>query len=77
MELLGLLGLALASVLALLALGEQLASSIKQLLLPLAQLDRVDGVIGSYILDRLAGTGRLRGAPGLELGAVSAALAHW
>jgi len=44
---------------------------------PLADLDRVDGVIGGNLLDRLAATDRLYGDPGLEVQAVGAALAHW
>jgi len=39
-------------------------------------LDRVDGVVGGDLLDRLAATDRLHGDPGLELGTVGAALAH-
>jgi hypothetical protein len=46
------------------------------MLLPLTDLDRVDGVVGCDLLDRLVATDRLRGDPGLELGAVGAALAH-
>lgn len=71
-----LLGLPLLLVLGLLAPGEQLAGTVQQLLLPLADLDRVDGVVGGDLLDRLAATDRLHGDPGLELGAVGAALAH-
>jgi hypothetical protein len=71
-----LLGLSLLLVLALLAPGEQLAGALQQLLLPLADLDRVDGVVGGDLLDRLAATDRLHGDPGLELGTVGAALAH-
>ncbi len=43
----------------------------------MAHLDGMDGVISSYLLDRLATTDRLHGDPGLEFGAISAALAHW
>jgi hypothetical protein len=64
-------------ILALHAPGEQLAGAVQQLLLPLAGLDRVDGVVGSDLLDRLAATDRLHGDPGLELGTVCAVLAHW
>lgn len=69
-------GLPLIFVLALLAPAEQLAGALQQLPLPLAYLDRVDGVVGSDLLDRLAATDRLHGDPGLELGPVGAALAH-
>ena len=64
-------------VFALLAPGEQLAGTVQQLALPLAHLDRVDGVVSRDLLDRLAATDRLNGDPGLELGGVGAALAHW
>ena len=74
LEQLGLLGLALILVLALLAPGEQLAGTIEQLPLPLAHLDRVDGVFGGDLLDRLAATDCLHGDPGLELGTMGAAL---
>jgi hypothetical protein len=73
LEQLFLLGLALLLVLALLALGEQFAGVIEQLPLPLTHLD---GVIGGNPLDRLAATDRLHGDPGLELGAMGAALTH-
>jgi hypothetical protein len=76
LEQLGLLGLALAGVLALLTPGEQLTGAIQELPLPLADLDRVDGVIGGDLLDGLAATDRLHGDSGLELGTVGAALAH-
>ena len=61
---------------ALLAPGEQLAGAVQKLPLPRAHLDRVNGVIGGDLLDRLAVTDRLHGDPGLELGAVGAALAQ-
>ena len=77
LEQLGLFGLALAGVLALLTPGEQLTGAIQQLALPLAHLNRVNGVISGDLLDRLAATDRLHGDLGLELGAVGAALAHW
>jgi len=77
LEQLSLLDLALAGVLALFASGEQLAGSIEELSLPLAHLDRVDGVISGDLLDRLAATNRLHGDSSLELRAVGAALAHW
>ena len=77
LEQLSLLGRPLLHVLGFLAPGEQLAGSVQQLPLPLAHLDRVDGVVGGDLLDRLAATDRLHGDPGLELGAMSAALAHW
>jgi hypothetical protein len=38
--------------------------------------DWVDSVIGGDLLDRLAATDRLHGDPGLELGAMGAALTH-
>jgi hypothetical protein len=68
--------LALAGALGLLAPGEQPTGSVQQLPLPLAQLDGVDGVIGGDLLDGLATTDHLHGNPGLELGAMGAALAH-
>ena len=43
---------------------------------PLADLERVDGVVGGDLLDRLSATDRLHGDHGLELGTVGAALAH-
>ncbi len=76
MKQLGLLGLPLVLVLALLPPGEKLAGTIEQLPLPLTHLDRVNGMVGGDLLDRLAATDRLHGDPGLELGAVRAALAH-
>ena len=76
LEQLGLLGLPLVLVLALLAPGEKLAGTIEKLPLPLTHLDRVDGVVGGDLLDRLAATDRLHGDPGLELGTVRAALTH-
>jgi hypothetical protein len=69
--------LALVLVLGLLATCEQLADAFLQLLLPLAHLVRVHTMIGGDFLDRLAATGRIHGNPGLELGAVVAAPAHW
>ena len=42
----------------------------------MAHLNRVDGVIGSDLLDRLAATDRLHGDSGLELGTMGAALTH-
>jgi len=59
------------------ASGEQLAGAIEELPLPLAHLDRVDGVIGGDLLDRLAATDGLHGDSGLELRDVGSALAHW
>jgi len=44
--------------------------AIKQLRLPLAHLDRVDGVIGGDLLVRLAATDRRHGDSGLERGVV-------
>ena len=55
---------------------EPFAGTVKELTLPLAHLDRVDGVVGGDFLDRLAATDRLHGDPGFELGAVGAAFAH-
>ncbi len=63
-------------VLALLAKGQQLTGTIKRLALPLAHLDRVDGVIGCNLLDRLAATDRLYDDHVLELVAMGAARAH-
>ena len=54
-------------VLGLLASGEEFAGAIQQLPHPLADLDRVDSVIGIGLLDRLAAADRLHGGPGLEL----------
>ena len=76
LEQLSLLGLALLLVLALLTPGEQIAGAIEQLPLPLAHLNRVVGMIGGDLLDRLAATDRLHGDPGIELGAMDAACAH-
>jgi len=56
--------------------GEQLAGPVQELPLPLAHLNRVDGMIGSDHLDRLAATNRLHSDSGLELGTVGAALAQ-
>ena len=77
LEQLSLLGLPFLLVFALLAPREQHASTVQQLALPLAHLDRVDAVVSRNLLDRLAATDRLHGDPGLEIGAVGAALAHW
>ena len=76
LEQLGLFGLPLLIVLGLLAPGEQLAGAVQQLTLPLTHLDRVDCMVCSDLLDRLAATDRLHGDPGLELGTVGAAFAH-
>ena len=70
------LGLALLLLLARLASRKQLTGTIQKLLLPLTHLNRVDGVIGGDLLDRLAATNRLHGDSGLEFGTVGAALAH-
>jgi hypothetical protein len=75
-EQLSLLGLPLFIVLGLLASAEQLAGALQQLFYPLAHLNRVDGVYGGDFLDRPAATDRLHGDPGLELRAVTSALAH-
>jgi hypothetical protein len=50
--------------------------ALQQLPLPLAVLDRVNGMVSGDLLDRLAATDSFHGAPGLELGTVGAALAH-
>jgi hypothetical protein len=76
LEQLVLLRLHLLLVLGLLAPGEQLAGAVQELPLPLAYLDRVNGMVSGDLLDRLAATDRLHGDPGLELGTVRAALAH-
>jgi len=76
LEQLCLLGLPVLLVLGLLVPGEQLAGSVQKLPLPLAHLDRVDGVIGSDLLDRLPPTDRLHGDSGLELGTMGSAFAH-
>jgi hypothetical protein len=41
-----------------------------------ALLDRVNGVIGRDLLDRLATADRFHGDPGLELGTVGTAFGH-
>jgi len=76
LEQLRLFGLSLLLLLALLAPGEQLAGAVQQLPFPLADMDRVDGVVGGDLLDRLAATDRLHSDPGRELGTVGSALAH-
>jgi hypothetical protein len=76
LEKLGLLGLPFLLVLGFLAPGEQLAGAIQELLLPLAHLDRVNGVIDRDLLDRLATADRFHGDPGLELGTVGTAFSH-
>jgi|LakMenE01Jun11ns_1017448.scaffolds.fasta_scaffold9784318_2 hypothetical protein len=53
LEQLGLHGLAVLLVLALLAPREQLAGSVPQLPITLAHLDGADGVISGDLLDRL------------------------
>ncbi len=53
------------------------ASAIQQLPLPLAYLDGVNSVISGDLLDGLPTADPLHGDPGLELGAMGAALAHW
>ena len=65
---LGLLGLPLLLVLALLAPGEHLAGTVQQLSLPLAHLDRADGVVSRDLLDRLAAINCLQGGIGLNSG---------
>jgi len=76
LEQLCLLGLALVFVLGLLSAGEQFTDAIQGLPLPLAHLDRVNGMVGGDLLDRLAATNRLHVDSGLELRAVGAALAR-
>ena len=76
LEQLSFLGLALLLVIALLASRKQLTGTAQQLLLPLTHLNRVDGVIGGDLLDRLAATDRLHDDSGLEFGTVGEALAH-
>ena len=71
---LSLLGLPVLLVLGLHALGEHLADSVQKLPLPLAHLDRVVGVIGSDLLDRLPPTDRLQGDSSLKLGTMGARL---
>ena len=58
-------GLSLLFVLALLASRKQLTGTIQQLLLPLTHLNRVDGVIGGDLLDRLVVTDGFHGDSGL------------
>lgn len=60
----------------LLAAGEQLAGAIQKLPLPLAHLNRVNGVVSGDLLDRFATTDRLHGDSGLEFRTVGAALTH-
>ena len=78
LEQLTLLGLPLVLVLffGFVAPREQLTGAIQQLPLPLAHLDRVDGVVGGNLLERLAATDRLHGDLGLERGTMGLALAH-
>jgi len=64
LEQLSFLGLPLLLVLGVLAPAEQLAGSVQQLPFPLAQLDRVDGVVSGDLLGRLAATERLHGYSG-------------
>jgi len=56
--------------------GEQLTCTIQELPLPLAQLDRVDGMVSVDLLDRRPATDRLHGGSGLEFGTAGTALAH-
>ena len=77
LEQLCLFGLPFLLVLAFLVPGEQFAGTVQQLTLPLARLDRADGVVSGDLLDRLAATDRLHGDSGLELGSVGVALTHW
>ncbi len=76
-EQLCLFGLVLFLVLSLVEPCVQLSDAIQKLRHLLNDLDGVDGVISDKLLDSLAATDRLHGDPGLELGAVGAALAHW
>ncbi|MCP9793514.1 hypothetical protein KBZ20_17255, partial [Vulcanococcus limneticus Candia 3F8] len=57
-EQLRLLGLDLVLILGVLASGAQLAGIVEQRPPPLADLDRVDGVVGDVLLDGLAATDR-------------------
>ena len=68
MEHLSFLGLALIFVFGFVASHEQLAGAIEQLRLLLAQLDRLDGVVGGIFLGRFAATDRLHGDPELAVG---------
>ena len=76
LEQLGFFGLDLAGVLAFLSSGEQLASAIEELSLPLVHFYRVDGVIRGDFLDYLTTTNRPHGDSCFEFGTVGAALAH-
>ena len=69
-----LLGVHLLLLLALFASRKQITGTIQQLLLPLIHLNRVDGMIGGDLLDRLAATVLLHGDSGLEFGTMHAAL---
>ena len=75
LEQLSFLGLALLIGLCFLSAGEKLTGTLQQLFLPLAHLDRVNGVIGGNLLECLATTDRLHGDSGLELRAMGAAFA--
>ena len=72
----GLLGLTLLLIVALLAPGEQLAGTVQQLPLPLAQLNWVDDVVCAKLLERLAATDHHGANFGLKLWVMDAALTY-
>jgi hypothetical protein len=76
LEQLCLLGLPFFLVFALFAAGEQLAGAIQHPPLPLAQLDWVNGVISSDLLNRLATTNRFHGDLGFEIRAMCTVFAQ-
>ena len=76
MEQLGFFGLDLAGVLPFLSSGEQLASAIEELSVPLVHLHREDGLISGDFLNYHKATDRPHGDSGFEFGTVGAALAH-
>jgi len=77
LEQLGIFGLGVLLLLALVGTGKQLTGDIQKLPLSLAHLDRVDGVVSGDLLDRLPAADRLHSDPGLELRAVGAERADW
>ena len=77
LEQLSFLGLNLILVLALFDMGGHVTGAIQQLPLALAHVDRMDGLFSGDLMDRLATTDRLHGAPCRELTSVGAAFAHW
>ncbi|MCX5938107.1 MAG: hypothetical protein NTW02_07890 [Cyanobium sp. LacPavin_0920_WC12_MAG_62_9] len=76
MEQLSFLGMALVVGLRFISTREQLTGTLQSLPLPLAHLDRVNGVIGGDLLECLASTDRLHGDSGPKLRAMSAAFAN-